>query len=88
MKTYEKPKLIALSLAADNLLCSGCANKLRDDPLMNGAFKDVTGDDVISNADFGEGRLFASAADRCGEEYSGIYEGYCKFTLENNVIWS
>lgn len=90
-KTYEKPKLIALSLSGNNLLCGSCAGKvtLYDNSTLaqlvlmaagrNSDYDRITG---ISRGDF-EG-LFGTE-ESCGTPI----EAYCKFTSTGEqVAWS
>lgn len=91
MKTYEKPKLIALSLAANDMLCSGCGeDPLRDKTdivqmiidLNSGVDKDGNG--VIDSS---EGNaLFTDSNDGCTSSVE--IEGYCKYTSTGVLMWS
>ena len=68
-KTYEKPKLIALSLSGNNMLCNTCAIDIIGDN-ADKTFKE-TMDDF-----FGLDNAFASY--ECTEKIP--IDGYCKFT--------
>lgn len=85
MKTYEKPKLIALSLAANDMLCSGCSEKTRYDSDWNNFLKefgtDSNNNGVIEPGEFSNG-LFAGSGDSCTISVSGV-EKYCKFTASS-----
>lgn len=90
-KTYEKPKLIALSLSGNNRLCGDCAGKatlIDNDTLANAilwaAGRDAGFDKVpgLSKGDFAG--LFGQE-DQCK---GGQIEAYCKFTSVTQVAWS
>lgn len=90
-KTYEKPKLIALSLSGNNRLCGDCAGKitLSDNPsiadailMLAGRNDEIDGVPGLSKGDF-DG-LFGQE-DQCK---GGQIEAYCKFTSVNQVAWS
>ncbi len=90
-KTYEKPKLIALSLSGNNRLCGDCAGKitLSDNPsiadailMLAGRNDEIDGVPGLSKGDF-EG-LFGQE-DQCK---GARIEAYCKFTSVNQVAWS
>lgn len=86
MKTYEKPKLIALSLAANDMLCSGCTAATRGstDAFMQYLNTNYGGaDGLLDPSDFGE-NVFASN-EGC-QETQTVFESYCKFTAaEQNM---
>lgn len=72
MKTYEKPKLIALSISGNNMLCNTCTIDVIGD----------NKDDDLGDLIFDEG-LFA-AGDPCDVVVD--FKGYCKNTPEGNII--
>ena len=78
MKTYEKPKLIALSLSGNNMLCNTCAVDIIA-PTEDQALVDIL-EDFHGPID----KLFATAEADCAKHIE--YEGYCKFTGANVVI--
>lgn len=74
MKTYEKPKLMVLSISANDLLCS-CAYPTKGDELLG--MYDFNGNGYLDESDFGKtDGLFTEDADSCTKKYYG----YCKFT--------
>ena len=78
MKTYEKPKLIALSLSGNNMLCNTCAVDIignNMDPVFK-ATAEIFGIVITENS-------FASS-DPCVDSVD--ISGYCKFTGANVVI--
>lgn len=90
MKTYEKPKLIALSLSGNNRLCGDCAGKttlwnnqtLSESVLLVvGRDENYDGESGISKGDFVG--LFGM-----GDECTQGLEAYCKFTSMQQVAWS
>lgn len=94
MKAYVKPAMMALSISANDMLCSGCNDKkLRDDEvlklgiLIENPGLDTNGDSTL---DFNEGgQLFSeqdTGANACGKKIK--YEGYCKFTGTTQLMWS
>lgn len=70
MKTYTKPRLVALSLSANDMLCGTCSPVFAEG-WMNGVMGDVM-------EDF---ELFSSI-ESCTIDYAdfGGLEGYCKTT--------
>lgn len=72
MKTYEKPKLIALSISGNDLLC-GCLKI--DDDLLESIYE------FFGPGAFAASELFEGG---CSNPVDGDYEFYCKFTSENN----
>lgn len=87
MKQYEKPRLVALSLSANDMLCSGCDLKTKDQNdffvgILNGMF-DQDGNGYVDSNEIGG--LFASQ-EQCSE-YNDNYGAYCKYTAaDNNLI--
>lgn len=78
MKIYEKPRLMVLSVSANDALCTGCAVKTRGDALFN--MLDQTpgygdGNGIFNSAD----PLFSEADTNC-TAHSDSYTQYCKFT--------
>lgn len=68
MKAYEKPRLVALSLSGNDMLCLNCEVNPKDNAALN---------DMI-NTFFGgilEG-VFGTTESACSNQVSG----YCKFT--------
>lgn len=80
MKTYEKPRLMVLSISANDALCTGCSKGTRFDPFFQN-FDSIYGNDdgVLEN---GEGGLFAGEADNCTTSFD--YDGYCKYASVSN----
>ena len=70
MKAYEKPKLIALSLSGNNMLCDSCDIDIVGDN-ADPDFKDTYGD-------------FPGTFDdaSCAMQVTG----YCKLTASSNVV--
>lgn len=90
MKTYEKPRLMALSLSGNDRLCGDCskngaANLLYKDPSGTLAWSiDWVGgnrDGTITKAELAI--LFGS-----GEDCEEKLDAYCKFTSAVTVAWS
>lgn len=71
-KTYEKPKLIALPLSGNNMLCNTCAIDIIGDN-ADKIFKETVGDFFDPNVAF-------ASYENCEVEISG----YCKFTGADN----
>lgn len=69
-KTYEKPKLIALSLSGNNMLCNTCAIDIMGDN-ADKTFKETMGDFFDVNKAFAD-------YEPCTEQIKIV--GYCKFT--------
>ena len=92
MKTYEKPRLMALSLSGNEQLCGSCADKgahtLHDDSSLAGELMDFF---EFGNKNDGIGK----------DDFAGVFgnevqctqvqiENYCKFTSTGTalVAWS
>ena len=74
MKVYEKPKLIAMSLSKNNVLCNSCDIDIKD-ANMDPNYKDMIWNGLFS---------FASTEDQCVEAGNDIEtDVYCKFTGSN-----
>lgn len=72
-KTYEKPRLVALSLSGNDLLCAACPIDAVG-PNMDPFLSQIIGDFNIEN-------VFGAGTD-CP---NGLQvEGYCKFTSSEN----
>lgn len=82
MKVYSKPKMLTLSLSANDALCAGCTAQTRFDATLNSllitAFGDGDKDGVFEP---GDSNAFAQV-EACEAKYS--WEGYCKFTAADN----
>ena len=85
MKTYEKPKLMVLSISASDALCS-CTARTRFENDINVALKsistDINGDGIIQKSE--TGNYFANNEADCTAKFS--LDGYCKFTTENGMM--
>ena len=73
MKVYEKPKLIAMSLSGNNMLCNTCDIDVIGDN-ANTEFLEIVGD-FFNSSTFAEYEDCATKVD---------IKGYCKFTGGNN----
>lgn len=74
MKTYEKPKLMVLSISANDALCTGCGHTTKDDDLLD--FWDANKNGYLDEDDFGKiDGMFTVDAESCGTPYYG----YCKY---------
>lgn len=82
MKTYEKPKLMVLSISANDTLCSGCATKTRDNAFFTGLF-DKNNDGIFDENDFSY--LSPSFTEGDCEK---AYENYCKYTHDDPIFTS
>ena len=76
MKVYEKPKLMVLSISANDALCSGCDDTVRYDVKLREYLGNNYGDADGTLTDDELANLFE--ADGCLEKV--FYDGYCKFT--------
>lgn len=86
MKTYVKPAMMALSISANDMLCSGtCEVKTRDstDSFIQSLNKmwgaGGENNDILDPGD----RVFGNATD-CDPER--ILEGYCKYTASDDSL--
>lgn len=76
MKPYEKPRLVALSLSGNDMLCGGCTYPTRNS--SDGFLAQLdqlygNGDGFLESSELGP--LFAKS-----EGCATVYEGYCKFS--------
>lgn len=85
MKIYEKPKLMVLSVSANDALCSGCDDAVRNNQQLRDFYGQYCGDKQLPLTDQELDNLFA-AGEPCGEE---VYlTEYCKFTSANKMFSS
>lgn len=80
MKTYEKPRLMVLSISANDALCTGCSKGTRFDPFFQSIAQSYGNSDSV--LEYGEGGLFAGEADDCTTPFD--YDGYCKYASAEN----
>ena len=79
MKNYEKPKLMVLSLSANDALCIGCGIKTRFDSsssILDSLYGDGNG---FFTPDESAG-MFAESEEACKDLIHVDINGYCKFT--------
>ena len=80
MKTYEKPKLMVLSVSANDALCA-CVASTRNDAFFQqfdyDGDKRITYEEVVRSGYFGN-----------GEDWSISYEKYCKHTPDGQILFS
>lgn len=79
-KTYEKPKLIALSLSGNNMLCNTCAVDIIGSN-MNDEFRQMLEDLDININDLDQ----AFGENDCEGKKTTII-GYCKFNGADNRV--
>ena len=84
MKVYEKPKLMVLSISANDALCSGCDDTVRYNDKLREYFGKYYGNADGPLTDEELANLFE--AEGCLEAVS--YDGYCKFTGTNMMFSS
>ena len=81
MKTYVKPAMMALSISANDMLCTSCSVKTRDDKVLSGMldahYKTDGSDGIFSKEEADSVGAFGPAGD-C-ENLMEIY-AYCKYT--------
>lgn len=80
MKTYVKPAMMALSISANDMLCSGsCTVQTRFDKdlssKLEGFFPESNKDGVFTPDEAGEA---FSGEDSCNVKFD--YNNYCKYT--------
>lgn len=88
MKQYQKPRLVALSLSANDMLCGGCTAQTRFDSGLSSIFENafpgsVNADGFFTKEEADEIGLFASSADTCSTEAGNMFQ-YCKFSAADN----
>ena len=81
MKAYVKPAMMALSISANDMLCTSCTVKTRENKVLSGMLDDhfnTDGSDgIFSEAEADSVGAFGPAGD-C-ENPMQMYE-YCKYT--------
>lgn len=78
MKPYEKPRLVALSLSGNDMLCASCAIDVVGDN-MNPTYKEII-DDLFGGVSPNFGT---------GEECTDItIDGYCKFGPTGELVFN
>lgn len=77
MKPYEKPRLMALSLSGNDMLCGNCSPELINNPDLL--------DDLMKDFDFS--LIFGSSAGGCTMIIPGL-ESYCKMNLNDMVAFA
>ena len=85
MKTYEKPRLMVLSISANDVLCGGCGYATKGDGLL-GMF-DTNGNGYLDSGDFNQAKndyLFTVETDTCATPY----ESYCKYNHDITLLTS
>ena len=82
MKHYQKPAMLALSLSANDMLCSGtCDIKTRDNPEYSDLDK-LWGD---GNGLFTEEEARSKGLFGLTEECDFGLDNYCKYTANDNM---
>lgn len=77
MKPYEKPRLMALSLSGNDMLCGNCSPELISNPSLL--------DKLIE--DWGSENLFGSPEGGCGMHLPGL-DLYCKMNLNDMTAFA
>lgn len=77
MKLYEKPRLMVLSISANDMLCSGCYDCTRNNDFWS--IFDSDGNGVVTRDEATTIGLFGSYEDENGSSCSVQVTGYCKF---------
>ncbi len=85
MKVYEKPKLMVLSVSANDALCSGCDDTVRNNSELRDFYGQYYGDEILPLTDDELSNLFAED-ESCSEKVSNT--DYCKFTGANKMFSS
>ena len=85
MKFYEKPKLMVLSVSANDALCSGCDDTVRNNNELRDFYGLYYGDATLPLTDEELNNLFA-ANEHCQEKVSNT--DYCKFTGADKMFSS
>lgn len=82
MKKYQKPAMLALSLSANDTLCSSCGVQTRFDPVLSAILDQLCGTDssdgIFTPAEAESVYAFTSSEDTCTKKID--YQGYCKYT--------
>lgn len=78
MKSYEKPRLMVLSVSANDALCGSCTKGTRYDPIFQQIAPNYGNRDNVLEENEG---LFGGVGD-C--TIPSEYDGYCKFTSVEN----
>ena len=86
MKTYEKPKLMVLSISANDALCGTCFTAARFSPEDQSLLDKYYGNNDGTLTDNELNAMFADADKTCSNKVD--YQGYCKFTGTNQLFSS
>lgn len=83
MKVYQKPKMLTLSLSANDMLCSGCTIGTRNtnDPFLQYLTQLYGGDDGLLDPN---DPVFGASAEGC----SVIVDLYCKFGPNDQIVFT
>lgn len=85
MKAYVKPAMMALSISANDMLCTSCTVKTKDDKVLSGIlddyFKTDGSDGIFSKEEADRVKAFGPAGD-CDNSMQ-MYE-YCKYTATDS----
>lgn len=79
MKVYEKPKLMVLSISANDALCGGCQKATRGDDFWN-EYDPDSSDGVFTQDEAKSIGAFGQSETGCMLEFVG----YCKFLGASN----
>jgi hypothetical protein len=83
LKIYEKPKLMVLSISANDMLCSGCTVKRIDDPIYIDRF-DSDGNGILTAQEAENQGLFGDGTD---DACTVPVTGYCKHNGTANQVF-
>ena len=92
MKAYVKPAMMALSISANDMLCTGCAVGTRHNERLSGMLEEQFAGyngiklDLFFTEDEAKAvGAFGSSEGECTEPV--MVEGYCKYSaVENNMV--
>ena len=87
MNIYEKPRLMVLSISANDALCGNCTAKTRENnditALLNGlGIYDTDQNGAINS--YETGSYFADNEADCSDKVG--FDLYCKFTTESGAM--
>lgn len=92
MKAYVKPAMMALSISANDMLCTGCAEGTKNNKMLSGMLEEqfegnsgITPDQFFTEEEANAVGAFGSSEAQCTVPVE--IGKYCKYTaVENNMV--
>lgn len=91
MKAYVKPAMMALSISANDMLCTGCAEGTKNNKMLSGMLEEqfegkpgITPDQFFTDEEAKAVGAFAPGEGECTIPVT--VEGYCKYSAVQNSM--